>query len=441
MSVADKTKIALITNAEGIAATTGKLYAALPFDNSADPTVTRALNTATRVNSAGNIETVVANRGRISYRLGTNKCPNLLVERSRANLLSFTENLTDIYWTKSNTTIAANTTDTLSPDGLNTADKVLDTVGTLEYRVLSGNFAATPSTTYTISGYFKKGTKSWLWFSFLETSVISNPVYYNFDTGLFGNIAAGCTVNAENVGNGWVRVSITKTIGAGTINIGFHIGMREANGQVSYTGDGTGSLYFWGGQVELGAFATSYIPRLTAAAVTANADVITKTGISSLIPQTKGSIFFDGYLQAGSLSDSASRHAVNIGSDISNRLFIYRFNNTILFDLNNAGVSQGLFSYTIPTPLINKRIKILYYYEINNLKFYVNGSLVGVDTSATLPSFSDIFHGQSIASNNQWDGLIKAVAVTDELDAIEIDQLFQFSSYADMAAEMLYTTD
>lgn len=86
MSVATKTRIALISNAEGIASTVGKLYTALPTDTSADPTVTRALDTATRINSSGNIETVVANKGRITFERDITKCPNLIVERTRTNL-------------------------------------------------------------------------------------------------------------------------------------------------------------------------------------------------------------------------------------------------------------------------------------------------------------------------------------------------------------------
>jgi hypothetical protein len=51
-------------------------------------------------------------------------------------------------------------------------------------------------------------------------------------------------------------------------------------------------FYFWGKQLEIAAYATSYIPTL-GAAVTRGADAASKTGISSLIGQTEGTLFID----------------------------------------------------------------------------------------------------------------------------------------------------
>ena len=61
-----------------------KLYSIKPTDGSGDLTVTRA-TTATRVNSAGLIETVSANVPRLDYSNGS--CPSILVEPQRTNLV------------------------------------------------------------------------------------------------------------------------------------------------------------------------------------------------------------------------------------------------------------------------------------------------------------------------------------------------------------------
>ena len=62
----------------------GKLYSLFPVDGSGDFTTTRALDTATRFNSLGIRETVLANVPRIDHSHGA--CGELLVEPTRTNL-------------------------------------------------------------------------------------------------------------------------------------------------------------------------------------------------------------------------------------------------------------------------------------------------------------------------------------------------------------------
>ena len=61
-----------------------KLYSVKPTDASGDMTVVRA-TTATRVNSAGLIESVAINAPKIDYTGGG--CPKILVEPERKNLV------------------------------------------------------------------------------------------------------------------------------------------------------------------------------------------------------------------------------------------------------------------------------------------------------------------------------------------------------------------
>ena len=72
------------------------------------------------------------------------------------------------------------------------------------------------------------------------------------------------------------------------------------------------------GQLEAGANATSYIPTV-ASTVTRNADVISKTGISSLIGQTEGTIFVDLFSEFSfqskdfSVSDGTLNNRITLG--------------------------------------------------------------------------------------------------------------------------------
>jgi hypothetical protein len=439
MSVATKTKIALVANAEGIASVTGKLFTALPTDTSADPTVTRAGNTATRINSSGNIETVVANRGRISYRLGTNKCPNLLVERTEENLLQFTEDFSNAYWGKqSGANVVSNTV--IAPDGTLTADTLNLVSGTSVSRLERASIPVLNNTYYTFS-------------FFVQNIALTSGQTFQIRLEGTGFDVRG-TVDLANKTN---TVSVSGTVGTGyvsgsqranlfeynslwsIITVSLQTGSAAAGNATVYlitNVDANRSFYIWGAKFAANSIYTSYIPRLTAAAVTRNADAITKTGISAIIPQTKGGLFFDGYLQAGSLSDALDRHAATITSAaFSEQITIARRDNALRL---RQGASDNFI--TIPVPLLNKRIKVYIAYNSPTWDAYLNGNKVIANAAFT--SFAFDRYGVGNRTNADfWDGLIKAVTVTDELDATGIDKLFQFSSYADMAAEMLYTTN
>ena len=65
----------------------GKLYSQIPTSGAGDFTVSRALNTATRVNASGLIESVASGIPRLDYFAsgGTVGCPALLVEPAATN--------------------------------------------------------------------------------------------------------------------------------------------------------------------------------------------------------------------------------------------------------------------------------------------------------------------------------------------------------------------
>jgi hypothetical protein len=439
MSVATKTRIALVANAEGIASVTGKLFTALPTDTSADPTVTRALDTATRINSAGNIETVVANKGRISYELGINKCPNLLVERSVAGIRNST-----------GAGVVAGTPGTLPTNwatSLNGLTQQIIGTGTengipyIDFK-LSGTATGTNVRIIFEAGSQITAANGQIWTESIYAKLIDTtlpPTAYLLQ--VFETTSGGVFVTVGNV-NFTPNATLTRYEFTRTLNGGGTVGAVQPMIQFTVVNGQSYDFTIRVGipQMEQSAFATSPIFSNNVS-TTRNADVITKTAISSIIPQTKGGLFFDGYLQAGSLSDGVARNFFNVGVDSNNRINLFRLNNQITLSIVLGGVTQVEITTNITIPLLAKRIKLFVFYDTNNVAFYINDLLIGVDNSVSLPSLPDLLIGQRFGGAGFWDGLIKTVAVTDELDATEIDKLFQFSSYADMAAEMLYTTN
>jgi len=254
----------------------GTLYSVIPSDGSGDMTVTRA-TTATRVNSAGLIESVANNVPRLDYSNGT--CPSILVEPQITNLSLYSEQFNNAYWNKNQVSILAN--DIASPDGATTADKLVeDSTNDLHYINIPQSTVS--SGTNTISVYAKADGRNWIWLYLFDGVLGSLFAYFNVSNGTIGTVTSGLTANIESVGSGWYRCSITRTQ-ANAGNGGF--GLASADNTISYLGNGTSGVYIWGAQLEVGSYATSYIPT-TSASVTRNADVINKTGITGITTLT-----------------------------------------------------------------------------------------------------------------------------------------------------------
>jgi hypothetical protein len=295
-----------------------KLYSIKPTSGLGDMTVVRA-TTATRVNSAGLIESVAINVPRLDYTLGS--CPSILVEPLRTNLVFPSATLT----TQTRTvTAVANT---------------LSFYGT-------GTIVLTGAHTATLTG-----------------------------TG------------ANN------RVSLTFTPIAGSLIL-------------TVTGTVTNA------QLEVGSNASSYIPTTTAT-VTRNADVISKTGISSLIGQTQGTLYAEVNLTTQTESGLFRRIMMISNGDESTSTYlrITSSNNIAFVSFNGTAqcVINSLSSF-------NGTIKVAAAYKENDFVFYINGVSQGSDNSGTIPAT------RSILRIGNSDSLISTHNLNDR---IELATLFK----------------
>lgn len=259
----------------------GKIFALKPFNGSGDLTVVRA-TTATEVNSSGVIVDVASNVARFDYT--NSSCPSILVEPQRTNLALRSEEFDNLSWSKVRTTIVQNST--ISPDGNLTADKLIDDTTASATHQISKSIAVS-SGLYTMSIFAKKGEYNFI--RFWEDIQTGRQCYFNLDNGVATNVNMH-TVSIVNYGNGWYRCIATLNIPSAG-NFGFRISLTPNGTTITYNGTGINGVYIWGAQLEVGANATSYIPTV-ASAVTRNADVISKTGLSGITTITE--TFEDG---------------------------------------------------------------------------------------------------------------------------------------------------
>jgi hypothetical protein len=368
-----------------------KLYSVIPSTGTGDMNVVRA-TTATRINSAGLIESVANNVPRLDYLNST--CPSVLVEPQRTNVQTYSEDFSNAIYIKIGATVSTNSI--ASPDGTTTADKLVEDTSTGLHAVDILNPPVTLAD-YTVSVFVKAGERNK--FQISEVFTVGGNVTFDLVAGTFTTTSPAKNGKIENYGNGWWKCSATwpNLTGANT-QVLFSI--LNNSGSSSYAGDGTSGLYLWGAQIELGSYSTSYIPTTTAS-VTRNADVISKTGISSLIGQTEGTIYAE--IKVNKLIGIASRYIFHISDGTINNRIYMAFSGASSNVLRGRIFNGGTLQCSIDTSTITTTgtYKLALAYKNNDIVFYVNGVQIGVDTSATIPTCSRVDIGQNYAGASQ----------------------------------------
>jgi hypothetical protein len=352
-----------------------KVYAQKPMTTDGQLTFSRA-STATRVNASGLIEEVASNVPRLDY-LGSS-CPRLLLEPQRTNLNPYSEQFDNAEWEKTNTTITANAT--TSPDGYTNADALFETTTNDWHRLYDNGISVTSGTAYTCSLFVKPNGRDWVSIEFFAGGGGFNGsrVWFNIANGTIGTTQTGITAKIENYGNGWYRISATQTAAATTTGYILYL-LATSDGVFSYAGDVTKGAFVYGGMTEAGAYATSYV-KTEATAVTRLADAASKTGISSLIGQTEGTIFLDFVFKTG-VNNTAGQIAISDPTSPYDRVLIWNdFTfNTLAANLQVNGSS--IFNTSLGTFVYGQRYKIALAYKSGSSAAYVNGTQVFTNSS------------------------------------------------------------
>ena len=353
----------------------GTLYSVIPNSTLGDMTVVRA-TTATRVNSAGLIESVANNVPRLDYTDST--CPSLLVEPQRTNLALRSEEFDNATWTTNglNATVSANVT--TSPDGTSSADAILTTITNGLHYIQQRTGSATAGTTYTMSIYVKK-----LGYDYcrIETSNTATAyAIFRFSTKeltIGGGQVVANSGKVTEMSDGWFRIQMS-ILPAASATWRWWVECLNDVGSQAFVGDITKGLYVWGFQFEVGSYATSYIPT-TSAAVTRNADSIYKTGISSLIGQTEGTVLCD--INLTKLNSNKSLFTIDNGT-INEYIALIRVSSNI-FRIRLKNSSGAAVTLINSIAINDARCRIGFAYKNGDYAMYVNGTLRGTSTNTT----------------------------------------------------------
>jgi hypothetical protein len=336
-------------------------------------TVTRALNTATRINSSGLVESVNANLPRFDYDPSTLQSKGLLIEESRANLALYSGALSQSpTWTNAKGGTAATPTVTgnyaVAPDGTTTATRIQLSLG-----------GGTTTSDFAWQVQTLTGTSCFGSFWIKTTDGSSKTIH----------LRAASSASVAVTGT-WTRYTWNAGTLAGNI---FGVGLR--GGQTPTNSD-TADILVWGAQLEAGAFATSYIPTTTTS-LTRNADVVSMTGtnFSDWYNATEGT-FVSSFRMP--VATGSTRRAISVNDGTTNdtiQIALVNSSNQAYVEIRDnlaiqvsATVGSG---FTVGTP-----VTAALAYKANDFAYAAFGEATGTDPTGTVPTVSQMEIGSQL---------------------------------------------
>jgi hypothetical protein len=328
----------------------------------------------TYVDENGIIQLSSVDQPRFDHDPTTGESLGLLVEESRTNELDYSETFSAPLW-----------------------GNVL--AGTGSVPQVTSSAEASPGLTSptrlvcNLNGGTTSGDISYIQKTFNYTANQTGTIYLKSNTGSNQQVymRVGITTVIVTVTPTWQRFEAKETSYSGAGN--FNVGTRGGSGS-----DDSIDILIWGAQLEVGSFATSYIPT-TGTALTRSADVASISGsdFSSWYNQSEGTVFSE---TKGKVTSGGGRDVVDIsdGSGSGNRILLRDHQ----FFITNSTVIQVNIGFT--DTLNNTKTAAAF--TLNDAVIYSDGANEGTDTSLTLPTVDRIHIGSYNGGGEQLCGCI-----------------------------------
>jgi hypothetical protein len=368
----------------------------LDFANSRtlDPRITFTRSSiGTYVASNGLIKTAAADEPRFDHDPETGESLGLLIEESRTNIVTYSENLSQ--WDANNVTY--HPSNVLSPDGVSYAYEMRENTANFYHAGYPDSISLDGSSYYTISAWLKKGPNYRTDINDgnfqLYCSRGTGSVAYLILNSDFDTIVSHSNTTARSLTqypNGWVKVTYTfLSNAAGSVVAHFLLGSGG-----SYLGDGLSGVYIWGVQAEVGSFPTSYIPT-SGSTLTRQPDnaSITGTNFTDFYNSSEGTAFVKVLMPNNNGASGIPSYAFKLTSD-SNRYYGFSRDNVGPYHYVNT---SNLSTFTRAS--LASEYKSALAIKENDINSYVNGDQNLNSTNVTL-FVPDILYLGNIAINN-----------------------------------------
>tara|TARA_X000001036_G_C20655866_1_gene796913 strand:- start:603 stop:1940 length:1338 start_codon:yes stop_codon:yes gene_type:complete len=384
-------------------------------------TFTRA-STATFLGSNNLLQTAASGMPRIDY-VG-NSSGHILLEPSRTNIFRKSNQLSNAtWWVEVNSVnVTASDKNITSPTGTSNDAWTLTTDGGggakkvgIRMRNNGTNLhTIAASTSKTFSIFVKKSSYD---FIFLQSKAFQSDMngesWFNISNGTLGTKSANHTsTKIEDYGNAWYRLSATVTAPAGATDTTGQLTwfVSDADNDLNVTLDGTSTSFWYGGQIEVGEYGTSYIETDTTD-VTRAAETATDAGNSTLFNDSEGVLFAE--ISAFSGANTDRQVSINDGSTSNRVVMAFLSNGTqIQFVVASGGTITVNTTKTINA--ISDGIKIAFKYKQNDFAVWLNGSEIATDTSGATPTGLDNLSFDRGDGGDVFYGKVKQIKVYKE---------------------------
>ena len=344
-------------------------------------------NGVTYVGEDGLIKYVSADEPRFDHDPETGECLGLLIEESRTNLITYSEDFQDTSWSKFSISITG--TSSVSPAG--SANATEFTPSSANSRVYV-DLTTSADGDHTFSVFAKAGTGRYV--------TLRSPGY-GTDTTIGFDLVDGIAESGGiiiNFGNGWYRCSMTfdtdgDQVGQPSIYLATTFG--------GYSGDVGETFYLWGAQLEAGAFPTSYIPT-SGGTATRNPDNVTMTGdnFSDWYNQSEGTVYSNTFSPVDSIS-GIFNHDYTLHDGSSSEVIRLVSSASYGSSGHNITIADNSSTQFNVSPIGSKSIfnKVALAYKENDSAVSANVGLATTDT-CTIPTPNILSLGGSHAVGN-----------------------------------------
>ena len=312
---------------------------------------------------------------RFDYSNGAS-CPSLLLEPSRTQLFGNTE-----YFENESISSGCvlDTNADISPEGLKNATSIYGNGNSSA--VFFGETIILPSSgTYIWSLFAKAGGKNWLRLRNVGFDTAANKEgFFNIANGTKGVNNNWDDSDIEDYGNGWYRIWV-KFTATTDLNGAPYIYLSNSDGDSSITdfGSSNNALLF-GNQMEAGSYISSYIPNNSGGTETRAVDACSKTGISSLIGQTEGVLYWKGENIGDDFAPYLGLFADAPNANSTRVMVYYLSQTTIQVQVRLSGVVQFLSA----AATVSGKTKVAIGYRENDFVLYVNGVKISESSSGS----------------------------------------------------------